>query len=71
MTVALNTFYEHGTKQYSVEKTIQPDDQFLVNFADLIRNQQPDKKGNTIPAATTSGTYQLKGHQSALANGNL
>jgi len=60
VTVTLNIFYDHGTKQYSVEKTIQPDDQFLVNFADLIRNQQPDKKGNTIPAATTSGTYQLK-----------
>jgi hypothetical protein len=57
---ALTFIYDQGRKQYQLEQTIAANDQWWVNVGQLIRNQIPDKNGNTLPAGLTFGTYQLR-----------
>lgn len=57
---ALTFFYDQGRKQYRLERTIAPDDQWWVDIGQLIQNQTPDKNGSTMPAGLTSGAYQLR-----------
>jgi hypothetical protein len=42
VTAVITLFYDQGTKQYGMEKQIDPDSQVWVNFADLIQNRIPD-----------------------------
>jgi len=43
-----------------MQQRIQPGDQIVVNFADLIHNRVSDRKGNVLPADLTYGTYDVK-----------
>jgi hypothetical protein len=60
VTAGITLFYDQGTKQYHMEKRIDPDSQVWVNFADLIQNRIPDKDGNVLPEDTKSGTYSIR-----------
>ena len=60
VTAGITLFYDQGTKQYHMEKRIDPDSQVWVNFADLIQNRIPDKDGNVFPEDTKSGTYSIQ-----------
>ena len=60
VTAVITLFYDQGTKQYGMEKQIDPDSQVWVNFADLIQNRIPDKDGNVLPEDTKSGTYSIQ-----------
>ena len=60
VTAGITLFYDQGTKQYRMEKRIEPDSQVWVNFADLIQNRIPDKDGNVLPEDTKSGTYSIQ-----------
>jgi hypothetical protein len=39
---------------------LAPDEQMLVDFGKLIRNQVPDKNGHVLPPDLTSGAYRLR-----------
>jgi hypothetical protein len=52
--------YDGGEKTYEMQQRIQPGDQILVNFAELIQNRVPDRKGQILPADLTDGTYEVK-----------
>jgi len=60
VTVAFRIFYNQGTKSYEVDQTLQPDDQMWIDIGKLIRQQTPDKNGNTLPANLASGSYQVR-----------
>jgi hypothetical protein len=60
VNAALTFFYDQGQKQYRLEQTIAPDDQWWVDIGQLIHNQSPDANGNTLPADLSSGAYQLR-----------
>jgi hypothetical protein len=60
VTAGITLFYDQGTKQYNMEKQIDPDSQVWVNFADLIQNRIPDRDGNVFPEDTKSGTYSIQ-----------
>jgi hypothetical protein len=57
---ALTLMYDQGRKHYQLQQTIAADDQWWVDLAQLIRNQVPDKDGNTLPADLSSGAYSLR-----------
>ena len=42
-----------------MQQRLQPGDQILVNFAELIHNRVSDRKGNVLPADLTYGTYDV------------
>jgi hypothetical protein len=56
----LTLHYDDGKKKYEMQQTIQAGDQMWVNFADLIHNRVPDRKGNVLPADLIFGTYDLQ-----------
>ena len=56
----LTIFYNRGQKTYRLDKTIAGEDQWYVDLGQLIREQVPDKDGNTIPATTALGAYRLQ-----------
>ena len=56
----LTILYDQGHGTYRIDKAIAGDDQWFVNFAQLIREQVPDKDGNTIPMGTSTGAYRLR-----------
>lgn len=56
----LTILYNHGNGQYQIEQALAPDEQVLVDFGKLIRNQIPDNDGHTLPPDLTSGTYRLR-----------
>ena len=58
--VALTIFYNQGAKSYELDQMLQPDDQMWIDVGKLIREQVPDKNGNTLPANLTSGSYELR-----------
>ena len=55
----LTILYNQGTGQYQVERALAPDEQIVLDFGKLIRNQVPDKNGHTLPPGLTGGTYRL------------
>lgn len=55
----LTILYNQGTGQYQVEQALAPDEQMVLDFGKLIRNQVPDKNGHTLPPGLTGGTYRL------------
>jgi hypothetical protein len=55
----LTILYNQGAGQYQVEQTLAPDEQIVLDFGKLIRNQVPDKNGHTLPTGLTGGTYRL------------
>ena len=69
----LTLHYDNGEKKYEMQQTIQPGDQMWVNFAQLIRNRVPDRKGNILPVGVDSATYDLRdmtpGSHSLMATG--
>ncbi|HXM23172.1 MAG TPA: hypothetical protein VN948_18080 [Terriglobales bacterium] len=70
----LTLHYDNGKKKYEMQQTIQPGDQMWVNFADLIRNRVPDRKGNVLPVDVIAGTYDLQDlnpSPGSLMQGNL
>jgi hypothetical protein len=56
---ALNIFYNQGQDEYSLERTLQPEEQMWIDIAQLIRNQVADKNGKVLPSDLTAGSYQL------------
>ena len=56
----LTLHYDNGKKKYETQQTIQPGEQMRVNFAALIHNRVPDRKGNVLSADVVSGTYDLQ-----------
>lgn len=56
----LTILYNQGSEQYQVEQMLAPDEQMLVDFGKLIRNQVPDKNGHVLPPELTSGAYRLR-----------
>jgi hypothetical protein len=56
----LTILYNQGSGQYQVEQMLAPDEQMLVDFGKLIRNQVPDKNGHVLPPDLTSGAYRLR-----------
>lgn len=56
----LTIFYDRGKKTYKVDKPIAGNDQWYVDFGKLIREQIPDRDGNTIPPNITFGAYRLQ-----------
>jgi hypothetical protein len=66
----LTLHYNHGQQKYEIQQTIQPGDQMWLNFADLVHNAVPDRKGRTLPPDLSSGTYDLEDLDPGLG-GNL
>jgi hypothetical protein len=60
VSAELTIFYDRGQKAYQLDKTIAGEDQWYVDLGQLIREQVPDKNGNTIPATTAFGAYRLQ-----------
>jgi hypothetical protein len=58
--VLLTLHYDGGKQKYEMRRTIKPGDQMWLNFADLIHNRVPDRKGHVLPADLTSATYDLQ-----------
>jgi hypothetical protein len=56
----LTVHYDGGEKTYEMQQRIQPGDEIVVNFADLIHNRVSDRKGNVLPADLAYGTYDVK-----------
>ncbi|HZW92394.1 MAG TPA: hypothetical protein VFF64_05420 [Candidatus Eremiobacteraceae bacterium] len=56
----LTILYNQGSEQYQIEQMLAPDEQMLVDFGKLIRNQVPDKNGHVLPPDLTSGAYRLR-----------
>ena len=56
----LTILYNQGSEQYQVEQMLAPDEQMLVDFGKLIRNQVPDKNGHVLPPDLTSGAYRIR-----------
>jgi hypothetical protein len=52
--------YDNGAKTYEIQQTVAAGDQLWLNFADLIRNRVPDRKGRVLPADLASGTYEVR-----------
>ncbi|MGH9733723.1 MAG: hypothetical protein ACRD8A_03925 [Candidatus Acidiferrales bacterium] len=42
-----------------MEQTLQPDGQMWVDVGQIIREQIPDKSGNTLPPTLTTGSYEI------------
>ncbi|HEY6770655.1 MAG TPA: hypothetical protein VI386_38415 [Candidatus Sulfotelmatobacter sp.] len=66
----LTIHYDNGRQKYEVQQTIAAGDQMWLNLAELIRNRVPDRKGRTLPADLTEGTYELEDLNPGLG-GNL
>ena len=56
----LTILYNQGSGQYQVEQMLAPDEQMLVDFGKLIRNQILDKNGHVLPPDLTSGAYRIR-----------
>jgi hypothetical protein len=56
----LTILYNQGRDQYQIEQMLAPDEQMLIDFGKLIRNQVPDKSGHVLPPELTSGAYRLR-----------
>ncbi|MGC2539605.1 MAG: hypothetical protein WA372_00295 [Candidatus Sulfotelmatobacter sp.] len=65
----LTILYNHGSEQYRMEQTLEPDEQMLVDLGKQIRNQIPDKQGHVLPVDLTSGTYRIRDLADAAAGG--
>jgi hypothetical protein len=65
----LTILYNHGSDQYQIEQTLAPDEQMLVDFGKLIREQTPDKQGRVLPADLTSGAYRVRDLADPVAGG--
>lgn len=66
--------YDNGEKKYEIRQTIQPGDQMWLNFANLIHNRVPDRKGNILPVDLEFGTHDLEDlnrGSGSLMEGNL
>jgi hypothetical protein len=57
---ALTLFYNQGRGKYTIEKPLNSGEQLWADVGQIIRNQLPDKDGNTIPIDTTGGSYELR-----------
>jgi len=55
----LTLHFDDGRKNYEIQQTIEPGEQMWLNFADVIHQGVPDRKGNALPADVSSGTYDL------------
>jgi len=53
-------YYNSGQGKYRIEQTLATDEQLWLDMGKVIRNQVPDKNGNTIPSSVMSGTYELR-----------
>jgi len=60
VTAAFRIFYNQGKQSYELDQTLQPDDQMWIDIGKLIREQTPDKNGNTLPPTLASGSYQVR-----------
>jgi len=65
----LTILYNHGTGQYKIERTLAPDEQIMVDFGELIRQQIPDKLGRTLPLDLVSGAYRIRDLADTAAGG--
>ena len=52
--------YNQGTGAYEIDQLLQPDQQMWIDVGQLIRNQIPDKNGNTLPLSLTMGSYEIR-----------
>lgn len=52
--------YNHGTGAYEIDQLLQPDQQMWIDVGQLIRNQIPDKNGNTLPSSLAMGSYEIR-----------
>ena len=57
---AFTILYNQGTQKYQMEQTLQPGEQMWMDIGKLIRENVPDKKGKTLPADLTSGSYEIR-----------
>ena len=57
---AFTILYNQGTQKYEMEQTLQPGEQMWMDIGKLIRENVPDKKGKTLPANLTSGSYEIR-----------
>ena len=58
--VAFTVFYNQGGEKCEMEQTLQPDEQMWIDIGKLIREQIPDKHGNTCPVDLVSGSYEFR-----------
>ena len=56
----LTLFYNHGSQQYTIERTLAPEQEMLVDLGNLIRNQIPDQAGHVLPPDLTWGAYRIR-----------
>ncbi len=56
----LTILYNQGREQYQMEQKLAPEEQMLVDFGKLIREQIPDKSGRVLPPDLTSGAYRVR-----------
>ncbi len=56
----LTILYNQGQEQYQMEQKLAPEEQMLVDFGKLIREQIPDKSGHVLPPDVTSGAYRVR-----------
>ncbi len=56
----LTILYNQGREQYQMEQKLAPEEQMLVDFGKLIREQIPDKSGHVLPPDVTSGAYRVR-----------
>ncbi|MGB2592606.1 MAG: hypothetical protein WBG02_02895 [Candidatus Acidiferrum sp.] len=57
---AFTIFYNQGTQKYELDQTLQPGQQMWMDIGKLIRENAPDKDGNTLPADLTTGSYNIR-----------
>lgn len=60
----LKLHYEKGEGKYEVQRTLKPGQQIWLRLAELIRNQIPDRSGNTLPISLSNGTFEVQDLQS-------
>ena len=56
----LTILYNHGTEHYRLKQSLAPDEQMLLDFGKLIRDQIADSDGHTLPPDLMMGTYRIK-----------
>jgi len=59
-TTALTLVYNGGKSTYTMAKLLQPGEQLWADVGSIIGNQTPDKDGQMISQAVTTGSYEVR-----------
>jgi hypothetical protein len=58
---AVTIYYDQGKQKYDFPpRTLQPGEAMTINLAELIQRQTPDAGGKALPAALSTGSYEIR-----------